>query len=148
MIKIKYLKYWDVNNLYCWTKSKKLPLNGFPWVENISEFDESLISYNEKSHEEIIEEGYFLEVDVVEVHAKIHDLHHDLSYLLEKIKIEKVEQLVTSLHDKTEDDFEKDFFKLSNAVFRKSMESARKYRDIKLVTTERRRIFQREDPIK
>ena len=24
-----YLKYWNVNNLYGWTISQKLPLNGF-----------------------------------------------------------------------------------------------------------------------
>ena len=51
-----FLKYWDVNDLQSWAITRNLPVNDLRLVENISEFDESLIkSYNEER-----DDGYFL----------------------------------------------------------------------------------------
>ena len=77
--------------------SQKLPVKRFEWIKDTHQFNEDFIKiYNEESNE-----GYFLEVDV-QYPKKINELHNDLPFLPERIKIEKVEKLAANLHDKTE----------------------------------------------
>ena len=177
-----YLKYWDVNNYYRSTMSQKPPVKKFEWMEDSSQSYEGFIK---NSHEES-NEGYFLKVDI-QYPEKLHKLYNDLPFLPERMKFEKIEKLVTSLHDKTEyviyirnvkqalnhelilkkvhrvikfnqkawvksyiamntklrqiakNNFKKDFLKLmNNVVFGKFM---KKNRNIKLVTTERKRNY-------
>ena len=53
-----YIQYWDVNNLYGWEMSQKLPLNNFEWKKDTSQFNEDYIAnYNEES-----DKGYFLKL--------------------------------------------------------------------------------------
>ena len=92
-----YIQYWDVNNLYGWAMSQKLPVNNFEWIKDTFQFNEDFTkNYNEES-----DEGYFLEVDVQYL-EKLHELHNDLPFLPETMKIENVEKFVTNLHSKTE----------------------------------------------
>ena len=80
-----YLKYCDVNNLYGWAMSQKLPVNNFEWIENNSQFNEDFI----KNYIEEYDERYFLEVDVQYL-ERLHELHNGLPFLDETMKIEKV----------------------------------------------------------
>ena len=46
-----YLEYLDANNLYGWRMCKKLSVNGFKRIKNISKFDENFIkNCNEDSY--------------------------------------------------------------------------------------------------
>ena len=87
-----FTQYLDVNNLYGQAMSQKLPVNNFEWIEDTSQFNEDLQNYNEES-----DEGSFLEV-AVQYLEKLHELHYNLPFLPQIIKIGKVKQLVAKLH--------------------------------------------------
>ena len=74
---------------------QKVLVNNFEWIEHTSQFNEDFIKkYNGKS-----DEVYFLEVDVQYL-KNLNNLLNDLSILVDKMKIKKVEKLVDNLHDK------------------------------------------------
>ena len=78
-----YIQYLDANNLYGWAMSKKLPVNGFKWTDNNIINEEFIKNYNEND-----KKGYILEVDI-KYTKKLHDLHSDLSFLPERMEINK-----------------------------------------------------------
>ena len=64
----------------------------FQWVKDTSQFDEDFIeNYNEES-----DKGYFFKVGVQYI-KKLHERHNDLVFLPERMKTEKVENLVANL---------------------------------------------------
>ena len=90
-----YIQYLDVNNLYGWAVSQKLPVDGFKWKKNMLKFNEDFT----KSYDEDSDKGYILEVDV-KYPNNLHDLHSDLPFLPEIMKINKCNKLVCDLYDK------------------------------------------------
>ena len=177
-----YIQYLDANNLHGRAMSKKLPVNGFKWIDNNIINEEFIKNYNENA-----KKGYIFEVDI-KYPKKLHDLHSDLPFLPERMEINESKKLVCSLYNKKKyvahinslkqalnhglklkkihriiefnqeawlkqyidmntelrklarNDFEKDLLKLmNNSVFGKTMENIRKHRDIKLVTTDKKR---------
>ena len=92
-----YIQYLDANNLYGWALSKKLPVNGFRWLDSdeINEINEEFIkNYNENDNK-----GYIFEVDV-RYRKRLHDLHSDLPFLPERMEINKCKKLICNLSNK------------------------------------------------
>ena len=80
--------------MYGWATFQKLPINGFKWVEDLSQFNESLI----KNYDENSDIGYFLEVDI-DYPKRLFNLHKDLPFLPESKKVNKIEKLISSIED-------------------------------------------------
>ena len=55
---------------------QKLPVDNFEWIKDTSQFNEDFI----KNSKEKIDEGYFLEVNILYL-EKSHDLHNVLLFL-------------------------------------------------------------------
>ena len=93
--KSSFLIYVDANNLNGWAMSKKLPVDGFKWVDDLSMFTEDFI----KSCDEEGDAGYLLVVDI-EYPKTLRMLHSDSPFLPEKMKINKCPKLVCNVTDK------------------------------------------------
>ena len=162
--------------------SEPLPVDGFDCIKDLSKIDEDCI----KNYDKDSDKGYILEVDV-KYPKNLYDMHSDLPFLPERMRIDKCNKLVCNLYDKNyvvhirylkqalshglilkkihrviqfnqkfwlkpyidmntklrkeaKNDFEKDCYKsMNDAVSEKTMENVRNHRDIKLVTTDKRR---------
>ena len=89
-----YIQYLDANNLYGWAMSQKLPTHGFKWMDiDIP----SVIKLLEKKDTKT---GYIFEVDL-EYPQSLWEEHNDYPLAPEKIKINKVDKLVSTFLPKT-----------------------------------------------
>ena len=79
-----YLEYVNANNLYGFVMSKKLPVDEFKWVDDLSIFTEDFI----KNYDEEGDTGYLFVVDL-EYPKNLHKLHSDLPILSEGMTINK-----------------------------------------------------------
>ena len=87
--------HMDANNLYGYAISKKLPVDGFKWVEDLSTIDENFI----KNYGEDSDLGYFIEADV-EYPKELHTVHSDLPFPPERMEVNKCKKLICNLYDK------------------------------------------------
>ena len=93
--KSSYIQYLDANNLYGKAMTKKLPVRGFRWMDDISKIDEDFVKvYNKNDNK-----GYILDVDV-DYPNKLQNRHSDLPFLPERMVINNTKKLVCNLNDK------------------------------------------------
>ena len=76
-----HVTYLDANNLYGWTMSQALPVDGFRWLE-----DQEIESLNVLEISDNNEKEYMLEVDL-EYPQELHDHHNEYPLAPEKVKV-------------------------------------------------------------
>ena len=75
--------------------SEKLPVDGFEWVDDISEIDENFIrNYDEDSNV-----AYFIKADI-KYPKELHNKHCDLPFLPERMNVNNCKKLVCNLYGK------------------------------------------------
>ena len=94
-----YIQYLDANNLYGWAMSKKLPVNGFKWIDNNKTAEPIINEDFIKNYDENNNKGYIFEVDV-KYPKRLRELHSDLPFLPERMEINKCKKLVCNLYNK------------------------------------------------
>ena len=79
--------------------SKKLPVNGFKWID-YNETAAPVINEDlTKNYDENNDKGYIFEADV-KYPKKFHELHSKLPFLPERMEINKCKKLVCNLYNK------------------------------------------------
>ena len=149
--------------------SQKLPIDGFKWKKKLKFNEDFIKNYNDDSDKGYILHSSlpFLpeRMKINKCNKLVCNLYDKNNYvghirslkqaLNHGILLKKVDKVIIfnqetwlkryidiniELRKQEKNDFEKDCFKLmNNSVFGKTMENVRKYRDIKLVTTDKRR---------
>ena len=84
-----FIQYLDANNLYGWAMTQKLPTHGFKWI-NVDK--SSVLKLLEKKD---TNQGFIFEVDL-DYPKSLWNSHNDYPLATEKVKIDKVDKLISS----------------------------------------------------
>lgn len=89
-----FIQYLDVNNLYGWAMSQRLPADGFKWLKGLT-VSKTIEIFNQK----MSNHGYIFEIDL-EYPKKLWISHNDCPLAQEKLKIDNTEKLDGNFYTK------------------------------------------------
>ena len=84
-----FIQYLDANNLYGWAMTQKLPTGGFKWIDVDKTKVLKLLEKKDTNN------GFIFEVDL-DYPSSLWDSHNDYPLAPEKIKIDKIDKLISS----------------------------------------------------